>query len=228
VRIRRLFLGVLLEVCRQLPWYRVDGSVIAATPPQSVDEVLSDSERMIFKIFKQHGPVLQRAEFEELCLEAGMNRHSFWIYLIYSPVITRYASGVYGLRGADVPAGLVERLIRKRPSKSKVVVEYGWTGGGSLRIVYRVSPGMLSSGIVSLPASLRNFLNGKFVLMTADNASAGTLVAKNSTAWGLGPFFRRRGGEPGDYLSLIFDLSERVAVAQIGDVNLIEQSDRVQ
>lgn len=214
---------VLLEICRQLAWCRVDGNMVAATESQNPDQVLSDSEKIIFKVLKAEGPVLQRSEFERLCLAAGINRHSFWIFLGYCPIITRYAPGVYGLRGADVPAGIVERLISRHRSKSKLLVDYGWTKDRNLRVVYRISAGILSNGIVSVPAALKSFLQGKFVLMTADNSPAGTLVAKNSTAWGLGPFFRRRGGEAGDYLSIVFDLSKRLAVVQIGDASLAEQ-----
>lgn len=90
-------------------------------------------------------------------------------------------------------------------------------------MVYRISAGILSNGVVSVPAALKSFLQGKFALMTADNQPAGTLVVKNNQAWGLGPFFRRRGGEAGDYLSIVFDLSKQLAVAQIGDASLAEQ-----
>ena len=45
----------------------------------------------------------------------------------------------------------------------------------------------------------------------------GNLVAKDTSVWGLGPFFRRRGGEPGDTLTIRFDLKGRVAVVELGD-----------
>jgi hypothetical protein len=217
---------VLLEVCRQLPWCRVDGNTISSTPSENPDQVLSDTEKIIFNVLKAQGPVMQRSELEKLCLEAGINRHSFWIYLNYCPIITRYASGVYGLRGADIPAGLVERLIPKRPTKSKLLVDYGWTKDRNLRVIYRLSAGILSNGVVSVPASLRTFIQGRFTLLTEDNAAAGTLVAKGHSAWGLGPLFRRRGGELGDYLSIVFNLSQRAAVAQIGDASLVEDIEK--
>jgi len=132
---------------------------------------------------------------------------------------------VYGLRGADIPAGLVERLIPKRSAKSKLLVDYGWTKDRNLRVIYRVSAGILSNGIMSIPGALKTFIEGKFSLITADDQAVGTLVAKGHTAWGLGPFFRRRGGEPGDYLSVVFDLSKRAAVVQIGDASLAEESE---
>jgi hypothetical protein len=131
-------------------------------------------------------------------------------------------AGRWTSTGADVPYGLVERLTPKRPGKWKSLLDYGWTKDSKLRVVYRVSNSILSNGIVSVPAALKSFICGKFSLIPADNSPTGTLVAKEHTAWGLGPFFRRRGGEPGDYLAIIFDLSERVAVAQIGDSSLAE------
>ena len=197
---------------------------MTATEPQKANEVLSESEMIMFDVLNSDGPVLRRDEFERLCLEAGMNRHSFWIFLSYCPIITRYAPSVYGLRGADVPAGLVERLIPKRTGKSTVLIDYGWTKDRKLRVLYRLSTGILSNGIVSVPAALKGFIQGKLLLITADNSATGTLVAKEHTAWGLGPFFRRRGGEPGDYLLIVFDLTQRVAVAQIGDADVAEQS----
>ena len=214
---------VLLELCRQLPWCRVNGNRVTAAQPLDPVEILSDSERTIFRVMKEHGPVMPKSRFEELCLAAGINWHSFWIYLTYCPIITRYAPSVYGLRGADIPAGLVETLTPKRAGKWKVLVDYGWTKDRNLRVFYRISKGMLSNGIVSIPAALKPFLQGKFALMTVDKSAVGALVVRDNCAWGLGPFFSRRGGEPGDYLSVLFDLSRRVAVVEIGDVSLADQ-----
>ena len=76
---------------------------------------------------------------------------------------------------------------------------------------------------MSIPAALKAFLQGRFTLMTSDNSRIGALVVKDNSAWGLGPFFSRRGGEPGDYLSVVFNPSERVAIVQIGDASLTDQ-----
>lgn len=59
--------------------------------------------------------------------------------------------------------------------------------------------------------------------MTSDNSRIGALVVKDTSAWGFGPFYSRRGGEPGDYLSVVFNPSERVVVVQIGDASLADQ-----
>jgi hypothetical protein len=211
---------VLLEVCRQLPWCRVDHERITAAAPLNPAEILNASERIILKVFKEHGTVIQRVKFEQLCLDAGMNHHSFWVLLSYCPLICRHAPGVYGLRGAEVPVGLVERPAPRRSGKSRLVIDYGWTQDRKIQILYRVSDDMLTRGIVSIPSALRAFVQGRFALVTGDNSKIGTFVVKDSSGWGLGPFFTRRGGESGDYLSVVFDPSCRLATVQIGDESL--------
>jgi len=156
-------------------------------------------------------------------VNAGVNHHSFWIYLSYCPIITRYALGVYGLRGAQVPAGLVESLMPGTTSKSKLLIDYRWTKDRNIQILYRISSGMLSNGVVNIPSAMKTFLQGRYTLMTSDNSCIGELVVKETSAWGFGPFYSRRGGEPGDYLSVEFNPSERVAIVQIGDASLADQ-----
>lgn len=208
---------VLLEMCRQLSWCRVEGEQIMTSTQLNLSAILSNSEQIILKVLKLHGPVIQREKFEHLCLESGMNPHSFWVYLSYCPLICRHATSVYGLRGAEVPVGLVESLAPKQRSRSKLIVDYGWTENRNIQILYRISVAMLTNGVVSIPAAMKAFLQGRFELVTCDNSKIGTFVAKENSGWGLGPFFRRRGGEAGDYLSLKFNLSRRTAIVELSD-----------
>lgn len=53
----------------------------------------------------------------------------------------------------------------------------------------------------------------------------GRLVVKDSQAWGLGPLFRRRGGDPGDSLRIEFDLKTKVAVAELGQTSVDEDDE---
>jgi hypothetical protein len=59
---------------------------------------------------------------------------------------------------------------------------------------------MISTGVFSIPASMRNPLEGRYVLYAEDRSRLGTLVIAKQARWGLGPLFTRRGGEPGDIL----------------------------
>jgi hypothetical protein len=175
------------------------------------------------QVLKEHGPVMQRARFEELCAGLGMNRSTFWVYLDYSPVIERFAPGVYGLRGAEVDPGTLESLIPRRQAPASVRLDHGWTEDRRVWVSYRLSDALLLTGVFSIPGGMKSLLAGTYALKTTDGEHIGTVVVKDGTGWGIGPFFRRRGGELGDTLVIIFDLAGRDAQVSIGDVSLLDQ-----
>jgi hypothetical protein len=96
---------VLLELCRNVPGYRVDGTTIIADPPLDWKRVLADSERTLVGVLKERGGVLQRDELEERCLERGMSVPAFTQFLQYSPLVTKLARGVYCSRDHPTPLG---------------------------------------------------------------------------------------------------------------------------
>jgi hypothetical protein len=159
---------------------------------------------------------MPRPKLEELCLHKGLHRDTFYINLSYSPVIARYERGVYGLRGAQVPPGLAASMVatRKQP---RVLTDYGWLPDGRIFLSYKLSGGALANGIVSVPAGLKSHLQGEFGLLTSDGQSAGLVVIKDTQAFGLGPFFRRRGGEPGDLFKIVFDMKLKLASVHLGE-----------
>lgn len=212
---------VLLELCRQIPGYMVEDSYVMANPSLAMEEILNGTEVLMAKVLIKHGPVLSREEFDKLCFENGMNRNTFSVYIGNSPIIERYAVGVYGLRGAEVPPGLVESLKPQRQSQQRRVADYGWKDGNCW-ILYHLSKAMIDSGVVHLPAAIHKYIQGKFTLKNQNGADVGILVANKGNSWGLGPFFRRRGGEPGDYLQITFNLAKREATVSIGDEGLPE------
>ena len=213
---------VLLELCRQAEGYLVEGGMVSTASPVAWGDALGETEQILLLALEANGTVMQRKGLEELCVDLGMNRSTFSVYLGHSPIIARYAPGVYGLRGADVEPGLVESLISPR-RRGRVLKDYGWTTDGRVWLGFQLSEAMISSGVFTVPAAMKTFANGEFLLKVEDGSPIGTAVIQESGAWGLGPFFRRRGGEPGDHLILVFDLAAREAVVHIGDADLLDQ-----
>jgi Sigma-70, region 4/Bacterial RNA polymerase, alpha chain C terminal domain len=213
---------VLLELCGRLSYCQIEGSFVRAKPGVDWQTALRGTELAMAKILKEHGSIMQRAKFEELCLAAGMKRGTFYAYLEYSPVIERYASGVYGLRGASVSPGRVESLIPHNERQTTVRLDHGWTKGRQIWIGYRLSEAMVRNGAFSVPSSLKKFLQGKFTLRAAGGGVMGTLSVRENSGWGLGPFYRRRGGEPGDTLLIVFDVNRQEAEISVGDEGLLE------
>jgi hypothetical protein len=213
---------VLLEFCRQMPAYRVEGQTVVCDPATPIEEVLSESEQTMYRVLHKEGPIMQRLKLEERCLAAGMSRSAFYMFLEYSPVFARYARGVYGLRGAAVSPGVVESLI-PTVKRHRVIRDYGWDEDGRIWLAFQVSDAMANSGVFGIPAAMKHFLEGEFGLVTLDGERMGTLVSRESGAWGLRPFFRRRGIEEGDQVVLRFDLKARSATVEVGDSMMLEE-----
>jgi hypothetical protein len=174
-------------------------------------------------VLKDHGPVMSRQQFQEnCCSELGMGQPAFFSALKYSPIITKYAVGVYGIRGAKVLPGTIEALKPKRIPKT-ALEDYGWTSDGKIWLGHRITRNMLETGVFTVPAGMKKNIQGKFALKTSDGASIGTIKAKQSSAWRLTPLFNRRGGDPGDHLVLTFDLGKREAKAYLGHEDLLDQ-----
>jgi hypothetical protein len=212
---------VLLELCRQLPEFRVENTVVIADPPIDWQEELEAVERTMTRILKENGSVMKRARFEELCVREHMNRSTFYVYLGYSPIIERLTEGVYGLRGAEIQPGIVESLKPARSRDTTVRLDHGWTADGRVWVAYRLSQSMLTSGVCSVPSGFKQHLHGSFALVSSDGTQIGRFTVGDNSGWGLVSLFNRRGGEPGDILLLEFDLSSRCVSAKIGGDELI-------
>jgi hypothetical protein len=116
---------------------------------------------------------------------------------------------------------LAESLIIER-KKTRVLGDYGWTQDGKIFLTYTLSSGVLSNGIVTVPMGMKQHLSGQYELRVAEGAPIGRLVVEDSQAWGLGPLFSRRGGDPGDSLRILFDLKTKIATAELGQVSVEE------
>src|SRR5262249_21753157 len=84
---------ILRELCRQLG-LQVDRNTVRVHDTICPEEHLSEVEFAFFDILRAKGPLLPTLELEKLCLQRGMNRHTFWVYLTYSPILAQYAQGV--------------------------------------------------------------------------------------------------------------------------------------
>jgi hypothetical protein len=175
---------------------------------------------MCVDVFQTHGPLLSRRALEEHCVSRGVNRHTMGLYPGRLAIIARYGPSVYGLRGAVFSS---DDLARAAVRRERRYFEHGWTENAEPWAAIEVPPSALSNGVVQLPASFREHVSGRYALRTEDDLVIGQLVVSDHSTWGLGPLFRRRGGEPGDILLLTFDLQRRQVTARLGDSAVIPE-----
>jgi hypothetical protein len=211
---------VVLRFCQSAAECDIEDDVIIARQRQDPSKVLSDIERAILDVFCTHGPLLSRRDFEELCAKRGIKRTTLSLYSARLAIMARYAPGVYGLRGAAFSPDDLDRLSPRRQNRFS---EHGWTESAEPWAATELSASALSSGIVQLPASFRQQMSGHYLLRTEDGLTVGQLVVSDQATWGLGPLFRRRGGEPGDILLLTFDLRRREVTARLGDLSVLPE-----
>jgi len=215
---------VLLALCEQAGTYKVEGNLIWADPPLDFSEILAETEKTFVSVFRKIGPLAELHKLEDECMRQGMNHASFWMSLTNSPIISRFARCVYGLRGTEVSPGQAES-VTVQLRKTRVLSDFGWTKAGKIFLSYKLSSGTLANGIVSVPAGMKKHLSGAYELRVAEGAPIGRLVVKDSQAWGLGPLFRRRGGDLGDSLRIVFDLKSKIAVAELGQSSIEEDDE---
>jgi hypothetical protein len=101
---------VLLEFCWQAPGLRVNDEAVNAEPAVDSDDVLSQVEKNIVHILSEHGGTMATSEFKSVCLGMGVNRRTFYQNLVSSPIISRYAGGLYGLIGSGERSGRGARI----------------------------------------------------------------------------------------------------------------------
>jgi hypothetical protein len=205
--------SVVQEFCRTACNCYIDGDNIIARHAPSTTEVLSKFEQVAYAVLADHGPLLHRSDFERKCIERGMNPSTFTNYVGKLPILARYGAGVYGLRGAPIAPGDVERCM---PQAVKRLHDHGWTADAKPWLAVELSPAALSSGVIVVPSGISRFIGGRYLLRTQDGSEVGTLVISEHAGWGLGPLFRRRGGEPDDVVVLTFDLQRHEAVVRLG------------
>ena len=85
-------------------------------------------------------------------------------------------------------------------------------------VTYKLSAGMLRGGVLSVPAGIKMYITAdSYELRGRDSAQIGTIGIGDGTMWGYLPFFRRRGGDVGDYMRVRFRLSDRTVHAEMSE-----------
>ena len=215
--------GVLLKFCSGMSGVRVDGRTVIADPPRDWRKTLNGVEAGMVAVLLEHGPIMERGAFEEHCIQRGMNRFSFNAIIMCSPVIFQFGRSIYGLLGARADRNTVESLTAKKSGgvPTKVLQGYGHTDDGGIYLAYQLSKAAISGGVITVPAAMKNEVQGRFTIRTPDGQEAGTLVSKNGCAWGLGPVLRSNNARPGDYLLIQFDGSDQETTVSIGNEDVV-------
>ena len=214
---------VLLALCRQCTFCTVEDQTVAAKWYLDWGLALKGAERVMVRVIHEFGPLLMSRPFEDLCVAIGVSSGSFWQKLAYSPVIARYANGVYGLPGADLPPGLIDSLAVQK-ERASVLEDFGWGENGSLWMFYRLSGAAISRGILTIPAAVSQYVSGEFAANAEDGTKLADFTAVRNQLSGLGDLFRRCGVESGDCMLVTISPRDKSAIVVLGDEELLDMA----
>jgi hypothetical protein len=210
---------VLAQACRQMD-YKVEGNRIVGT--LDWQEVLRGTEYTMVKILADNGMLMNRRVMEERCLESGIGRPTFYSYLIYSPVLAKYAPGVYGVRGATVSPAQAESLVDfPRRNRGRKLLDYGWMKSGRIWLGFNITKNMLTSGFFSIPSAMKKYFGHHYEVKVESGAVISELKEGAAGFNGLTKVFKYYGLEEGDCFVLEFDLANESAKAIPGGRELI-------
>ena len=210
---------VLVEFCRHVPGVRIEGERIISDSPRDWREALTGVELKLVSVLKEHGPIMERGDMEDLCVADGMNRFSFHAFVSWSPVVVQLGHSVYGLLGTQVAKRKLDALAKARRATRltrRVLAGHGWTEDGKVWLSYRLSKAASTYAVITIPAALKSQVAGRFRLLGPDGQAIGTLATKDGRAWGLGAFLRQRGARIDDQIVLTLDLADRTATVAWG------------
>ena len=214
---------VMRAICSSLPFLRIQADVVERIPEGlNWDDVLNPSEKLVLEIFKRRGSVLDSYTVSEEGIALGINENSLTIYKTYSPILWRPFAGYYAVVGSDIPVGLIEELERRKDRPTKPTLEFGWTADHRILIARRITDGIWLSGIAGIPSAVQKFVADDFSLFTFGKHGLGSVTIREGNMFGLKPFLRMFGGDPGDILVLLFDPQKKRCDSWLGGNELAD------
>ena len=218
--------NVLLSFCRAHDIFHVNDRLVCIDQNKIPEGIIVGNELEFLSIFNTHGPIQAYEEIRKHCLEQGMNEHTFEVYLTSSSLIDRLAPGIYALRGTEVDPFKIDNLKKKFHVHVPSIDDgnVGWTVGGKLWAVRTVTPNILRTGIAPLPKAVNKHLNGEYSLCTLNGERFGKLTHGGNSIWSIKKALRAKGVEYNDNFILVFDLTERTVIIEVGDSEIFDRA----
>ncbi len=160
--------------------------------------------------------------FRNLAQAVGVGTSALLGFIIESPIVARYARGVYGIVGTNISAAEIEAMISPRDSKRRVSQGFGRIGHDRIWVAYLISSRILAVGEVTVPAVIRERVQGEYKLHDRSGAKVGRLVIKGAFARGLVGYLRDCGAKLGDTVLITLHPQAHRAEIAVGDDGLID------
>ncbi|HEY0625715.1 MAG TPA: DNA-directed RNA polymerase subunit alpha C-terminal domain-containing protein [Allosphingosinicella sp.] len=214
---------VLQAICKSLPFLEVEADRVRRLDTAADwSSILNSSENALVEIFRRRGSVVDSYDMSAEGMAIGLNENSLNIYKTYSPLLWRPSPGLYALVGSEIPVGLIEDLKSSKRNTAVSLIDSGWTSDAKILLCYRITKGVWTSGLVGVPTSLQNVLQGGFELLAFSKQSLGGVEVRDATVFSFRKFFRVFGAEEDDTLLLVFDRIKCSCEAWLGGAEMAQ------
>lgn len=168
--------------------------------------------------FEALGSPVTREQLEDYCIDQlGMNINSFYVYLSYSPFVTKLATGVFALVGKDVEPGAISQL-QDDIRDSRFDETSGWSKAGTLWWHFQADRPTSKAGTRAVPTFVFNLTSGDWSVESPDGLGFGKAAIENGFMSGFRSAFLALGVANKDFLQFDFDIPNRVVfVRLVGD-----------
>jgi|GEM_PF-1339905 len=197
-------------------------SIVSAKPGAGVPLPEESKEAVMLRVLDEYGPVMDGEDFEEKCIEAGMNAITYYLYRSRSPVICALGKGVYCKVGADVPPGTVEQIVANRRTPQRIA-DHGWTSDGRLWFGNSLTRQVITAGSICVPTFVSELVQGNWRVLLPDGSESEEVTCRDSFVWSFRKPFIVLGAEPGDLAAFEFDLKARKLWVSVGGPSLFEE-----
>lgn len=192
------------------------GIAVVGSDFQKVD--LGINDQGFVYAFEALGSPVTREQLEDYCIdELGMNINSFYVYLSYSPFVTKLATGVFALVGKDVEPGAISQL-QDNIKDNRFDDSSGWSKAGTLWWHFQADRPTAKAGTRAIPTFVFNLTSGDWSVESPDGLKLGAATIENGFMSGFRTAFLALGVANKDYLQFDFDIANRVVfVRLVGD-----------
>ncbi len=204
---------------------RLDGGLVESVEPVDVDLLGEEKQALVAVLRGQPHQAMDRLSLLAACDEMGMKRASVNVWTTYAECLKRFGHNVWGLRGAQVPQGVILQLqadarqARRSVDRTRMT---GTTPSGRPWTARRITPSFTYSGVLPFdwgkPLLAHRSLNAVDMV---DGEPAGTLRFAENFNWGYGVFLGRHGAQPGQVLRVLADPDADTCYLELGGDELL-------
>ncbi len=213
-------LSIFREWCHQVPFGRVESDQMEMENPLPIEEVLSGVELTIIQVIRQHGPLLSRWKFQQLCTEQGVAKPTFYIYVDGLSTVEEFDEGIFGLTGTHVTEEILAAFSADFNNFSRQrSTRYGRLDDGRVWISYQLTEGVINNGTLNIPRAMQGLFVGRYLMKDFEGVPVGNLGFNTIQYWGLKPYFRER-AKANDRFTIIIDENSKQAVVTLTNEDL--------